>query len=211
MVLSQDFLLVGAGFFGMLLLEFVVDKIRDLLYQFWTESHFSVSGCWITRFSPPNPLKGQSIEIVRLKQKRDRVSVCIENYNSVRGGDIRRYVGDGRVRLSKVSVIYCNMSKELPDLGALVLHLATDNCGHPVLRGKYDQLVEPAGEEKMLHCSEEYQLKRIDLPWRLRARRYMGKTCFASFQDVETWLKKNHRGRKRQQKGVAKASTSGES
>lgn len=150
-------------------------------------SRFSLSGAWLAAFEPISPRRTRSVELVTMLHSRDTVRFRIENYNSVRSG-VLRLRGLGKYRSSQLSAVYWFVGRGEQDSGTFVLRSRSTDTGTTFLTGLYMQIADREETGDVSVRSEEYTLRRIELPFTRRLRRIRHGTYFENYEDLKIWL-----------------------
>lgn len=180
MEIALGFLL---GVVGNLLAAPLWEMLADRFYHISGTKQFSIEGAWLAEFTPPSQEGSHTIELVYFSQRRDKVRMRLENYNSCRQ-EVLTLTGQGVYRSGVLTMIYYFPDGNQPDVGCLLLRTTTDSRAiKPVLLGEYYQFVDRTSALAGTFLRAPFVLKKIQTN-SLRRRKIFGGLTFESYEEI---------------------------
>ena len=176
------------GLFGIFIskaLKWLCSLVRNSIYSF---REFTISGAWLATFDSLFVNGEQIIELVRLKQKKENISIYLEHYNS-QINKVMKYTGSGIKRGDKFSAFYNAVDKSRDQSGVIALVLKS-NPGKtfPIFSGTCIEYGHSAGED-IKEFKNIYELRRIRLSLYRRVRLFLRITCFENYDKINSYVK----------------------
>lgn len=185
----RDSLFIGMVALAVIVIEkifaFLKNYIKNIKFSKYQD--FTISGIWLADFS--SYFQGKhNYELVRIRQKQEKIRLYIEQYNNLKKNDILKIEGSGVHRASKMSAVYYPLDPKETRSGVFVLQTKSNG---EVLEGKY---AEFGGAESrgILYNDENYTLRRINLPLKKRINEILNISYFKNYDDLEVFLQKKY-------------------
>lgn len=179
---------VLVGVLGSLIAAIIWYVVMERLPILPGRKAFSISGVWYSEFPAPDSC-GHSIEIVRVRQIRDRVALYIENYNATRPRHgVLRLKGYGIYRNSILCSYYYFQDLSNPDVGVFALKSQTSEGGGTIMKGVFTQFIQREHVYKDEPHTQTYILRRVDLPFHIQLRRLVGTPYLGDYNAAVAYL-----------------------
>lgn len=171
------------GVVGNLLAAPLWELLADRFYRISGARPFSIEGVWLAEFQPPSPEGSHTIELIHFRQRRDKVRITIENYNS-RRNEVLVLTGQGLYRSGVLTMIYYFPGGNRQDVGCLLLRTTTDGLTiEPVLTGNYYQFIDRTSTAARKFLRAPLILTKV-LTNKSRIRRFFGGLTFQSYDEI---------------------------
>ncbi len=173
------------GLLGGFILKSGAYLYQSMVNYIYLNSHFSISGVWVSSFTSYIPDK-RNIELIHLKQNKESVVLCLEQYSNIKG-KIKKYRGKGVFRGGELSLIYYPTNKDDIQNGVFVLKVIHSPDKKPELVGIYTEFSYAADDTANIEKGD-YRLIRLNIPFLNRLLSYVRGSYFKDYSKLNKYI-----------------------
>ncbi len=162
----------------------IFDKLSERL--FIANAPFELNGVWIVSHGVYYNPNLNIIEILKIKQHKEKLEIKIEQYKSDKK-EVRFFYGLGVVKSNFISLFYAVKKSDLKSTGTIILEVTT-NESDTYLSGFYFELCDDNEKYQIEYTSNEYKAKRIKLTGIKKIKSMLNFKIFKNYQCAYNYI-----------------------